>query len=291
MSDSNLYRYITEDGSCFLHVIDSTNIVKRMEEIHKTSATASAALGRALTATSLMGAGLMKDGNSITLQIRGNGLIGNIVVVSDWKGNVRGYCDNPHADVPNNSIGKLDVGNLVGKDGILYVIKDLGMDRPYVGQVPIKTGEIAEDIVEYYATSEQTPSACSLGVLVDKDLTIKCSGGFLLQLLPGSDEKTVDLIDENIKNIPYITSVISSGNGPKEIADLVFKNIKYDELDNSFVEYKCSCSRERMEKVLISLGKKELLSLAKEQEQTEILCHFCNHKYIFSSSELLSLIS
>ncbi len=286
----NLFRYITEDGSAFLHVIDSSNIVKKMEQIHKTSATASAALGRALTVTSLMGAGLMKDDSSLTLQIKGNGPIGSIVVVSDHEGNVRGYCDNPSADIPSNTKGKLDVGNLIGKSGTIYVIKDLGLDRPYIGQVPIKTGEIAEDIVEYYAVREQIPTVCSLRVLVDKDLTIRCSGGFLLQLLPGADNAIISKLEENIAKFPFISSLLDSGAKPSDIAGMVFDSIGYNELDHSYVEYRCTCSRERMESVLISLGKKELDRLASEQEKTEIVCHFCNTKYTFSADELRSLI-
>ena len=291
MKKGNLYRYITSDGSAFLHVLDSTNIVKKMHEIHNTSATASAALGRCLTVVSLMGAGLMKDENSITLQIKGNGPIGGIVVISDHDGNVRGYCDNPFADVPSNALGKLDVGRLVGRDGALYVIKDLGMDRPYIGQVPIKTGEIAEDIVEYYAVSEQIPTVCSLGVLVDTDLSIRCAGGFLLQLLPYADDSVISTLESNVAQMPYISSLLDSGKDPDDIADLVFKNIEYNELDHSFVEYRCNCSKERMEQVLISLGKEELYKLAEEQENTEIVCHFCNNKYVFSSEKLKSLIN
>ena len=290
MKNPNLYKYISRDGSSFLHIIDSTNIVREMERIHHSSATASAALGRCLTAASLMGAGLMKDGNSITLQIKGNGPIGNIVVVSDWLGNVRGYCDNPLADVPNNKYGKLDVGTLVGKQGILYVIKDLGMDRPYIGQVPLKSGEIAEDIVEYYATSEQTPTVCSLGVLVDTDLSIKCAGGFLLQLLPGADDSEIDALENNIRDFPHITSILEAGNTPADIAKMVYKDIPFEELDHSSVEYRCTCSRSRMEEVLISLGKEELYKLADEQDNTEIVCHFCNKKYNFASSELRNLV-
>ena len=286
----NLFRYITDDGSAFLHVIDSSNIVKEMERIHKTSATASAALGRALTVASLMGAGLMKDDCSLTLQIKGNGPIGSIVVVSDYEGNVRGYCDNPSVDIPSNSLGKLDVGNLVGKNGTIYVIKDLGLDRPYIGQVPIKSGEIAEDIVEYYAVSEQVPTVCSLGVLVDKDLSIRCSGGLLLQLLPGADNSIIGQLEKNISKFPYISSLLDDGAKPSDIAGMVFDSIKYNELDHSHVEYRCTCSRERMERVLISLGKEELERLANEQDNTEIVCHFCNTKYNFSSDELRTLI-
>ena len=286
----NLFRYITDDGSAFLHVIDSSNIVQTMQRIHNTSATASAALGRSLTVASLMGAGLMKDENSLTLQIKGNGPIGSIVAVSDHDGNVRGYCDNPLADLPSNSKGKLDVGSIVGRDGTLYVIKDLGLDRPYIGQVPLKSGEIAEDIVEYYAVSEQIPTVCSLGVLVDKDLSIRCAGGFLLQLLPGANDAVINQLEKNISHFPYISSLLDLGKTPYDIASMVFDSIIFNELDRSCVEYRCTCSRDRMERVLISLGKEELHRLSVEQEKTEIICHFCNKKYVFSSEELNELI-
>lgn len=289
MKKDNLYRYITQDGSAFLHVLDSTDIVREMRSIHNTSATASAALGRCLTVASLMGAGLMKDENSITLQIRADGPIGNIVVISDHDGNVRGYCDHPHADISSKN-GKLDVGGLVGKEGILYVIKDLGLDRPYIGQIPLKTGEIAEDIVEYYAVSEQIPTVCSLGVLVDTDISIRCAGGFLLQLLPGADDSVINRLESNIASMPYVSSLLNNGQSTADIAELVFKSIDYDELDHSNVKYQCTCSKERMEQVLISLGKDELHRLAEEQESTEIVCHFCNKKYLFSSEKLRSLV-
>ncbi len=287
---NNMVRFITEDGSAFVHVVDSTNIVRKMRELHHTSATASAALGRCLTVASLMGAGLMKDGNTLTLQVKGNGPIGGIVVVSDWNGNVRGYCDNPRADLPENRAGKLDVGGLIGRDGVLYVIKDLGMDLPYIGQVPLKTGEVAEDIVEYYATSEQIPTVCALGVLVDTDLSIRCAGGFLLQLLPGAMDSSIDIIENNVSKIPSISSLLDSGKTPYDIADLVFQGLSYHKLDSFDVEYKCTCSRERMERVLISLGKEELDRLAEEQDNTEIVCHFCGKKYNFLSDELRNLI-
>ncbi len=288
---SNMIRYITEDGSAFLHVVDSTNIVRKMREFHHTSATASAALGRTLTVASLMGAGLMKDGNSLTLQIRGNGPIGNIVAVSDWCGNVRGYCDYPQTDLPENKLGKLDVGGAVGTEGTLYVIKDLGMDRPYVGQVPLKTGEIAEDIVEYYATSEQIPTVCALGVMVDKDLSIRSAGGFLLQLLPGAREAVIDRIEKNIATLPNISAMLDQGSTPETIAAMVFEGIEFNELDRFAVEYRCTCCRERMEQVLISLGNEELNRLADEQETTEIVCHFCGTKYLFSADEMRGLIT
>lgn len=281
----NLYRYITHDGSAVLNVLDSTDIVRYMEECHHTSATASAALGRVLTAASMMGYGLKGEDNTLTLMIRGDGPIGGITAVSDANGNVRGYCDEPLADLPEKSKGKLDVGGIVGS-GSLYVVQDLGMDTPYVGQIELQTGEIAEDITAYYAYSEQIPTVCSLGVLVDTDLSIKKAGGFLLNLLPGADESCIDVIEDNIRDLPGVSFLLDSGMTPEDIAFKVLEGLEPDFLDSAEVSYKCNCSRERMERVLISLGKEELHRLIEEQEETEIVCHFCNSKYVFSSEEL-----
>lgn len=286
---STLYRYITDDGSAFIHVLDGTEIVQKMESIFKTSATASAALGRTLLAASLMGSGLMKDGNTLTLTVKGNGPIGSIVAVSDWRGNVRGYCDHPQIEIPLNDRGKLDVGTAVGRDGSLTVIKDLGMDTPYVGSVPLTSGEIAEDIASYYAYSEQVPTVCALGVLVAPDLSIRCAGGFLLQLLPGADEEVIDKIEENLKSLPTITAMLEDGLDAPAMAQKVLTGFTLSELDHSEVHYQCTCSRSRMEQVLISLGKKELENLAMEQDDTEIVCHFCQKKYHFSKEDLLQL--
>lgn len=287
---NNLVRYITSDGSAVLSVLDSTDIVRTMERYHHTSATASAALGRVLTVTSLIGYGLKDEDCSLTVMFKGDGPIGSITAVSDWKGNVRGCCDNPLADLPENAQGKLDVGGLIGRNGALYVLKDLGMDAPYVGQVEIQNGEVAEDITAYFAYSEQIPTVCALGVLVDTDLSILNAGGFLLQLLPGATEECISRIEENIKKIPTMTQMLSDGLSINNIAQKIFTGIDFETIDSDLVSYKCTCSRDRMEKVLISLGKDELLRLAEEQETTEIVCHFCNKKYLFSDEELRSLI-
>lgn len=286
----NLFRYITADGSAVLSILDSTEIIRAMEQYHHTSATSSAALGRVLTITSLIGYGLKDDNCSLTLLIKGNGPIGSITAVSDWKGNVRGYCDNPFADLPENSKGKLDVGGVVGQTGTLYVIKDLGLDTPYIGQVELVNGEIAEDIAAYFAYSEQIPTVCALGVLVNTDLSILNAGGFLLQLLPGASEEIIDQIEENISHIPPMTQMLSEGMSIEKISRVIMGNLEYNFLDSSEAGYRCNCSRERMEKVLISLGKEELTRLAEEQKDTEIVCHFCNQKYHFSDEELIQLI-
>ena len=285
----NLLRFITTDGSAVLSILDSTEIVRSMERYHHTSATASAALGRVLSVASLIGYGLKDENCSLTLMIKGNGPIGAITAVTDWKGNVRGYCDNPLADLPENQYGKLDVGGLIGNIGTLYVVKDLGMDTPYIGQVELQNGEVAEDITAYFAYSEQIPTVCALGVLVDTDLSIINAGGFLLQLLPGATEDCISTIEKNVSALAPMTQLLSDNVDLNSIADLILKDLEYDFLDSDTVRYKCNCSRERMEKVLISLGKNELFRLATEQDDTEIVCHFCNSKYHFSSSELNEL--
>ncbi|MBR5502757.1 MAG: Hsp33 family molecular chaperone HslO [Oscillospiraceae bacterium] len=286
---NNLIRYITHDGSAVIACLDSTEIVRRMEQLHRTSATASAALGRVLTAAALMGCGLKDPGNTLTLSIRGNGPMGNITAVSDWKGNVRGCADDVTVELPINEIGKLDVGGAVGRDGTLYVVRDVGMDTPYVGQIALVSGEIAEDVTEYYAVSEQIPTVCALGVLVDTDLSIKCAGGFLLQLLPGAEEETVAQLEENISKLPSVTAMMEGGMSLHDIALAVLHGLQPDELDGWEAQYQCTCSRERMERVLISLGKEELQRLAEEQPSTEIVCHFCNSKYTFTSEEMFAL--
>ena len=285
----NLYRYITHDGSAVLNVLDSTEVIRKMEQYHHTSATASAALGRVLTAASMMGYGLKSPDDSMTLMIRGDGLIGAITAVADGMGHVRGYCDNPYADLPENSKGKLDVGGIVGA-GTLYVVQDMGLDTPYVGQIELVSGEIAEDITAYYAYSEQLPTVCSLGVLVDTDLTIKRAGGFLLHLLPGAEESVIETVEKNIKDLPGMTDMLMSGMTADEIAARVLDGLEPELLDSAEVEYRCSCSRERMERVLISLGREELERLAEEQEETEIVCHFCGTAYRFSREEIRELI-
>ena len=287
----NLVRYITTDGSAVLSVLDSTEIVRTMEHYHHTSATASAALGRVLTVTSLIGYGLKDEDCSLTIMFKGDGPIGSITAVSDWKGNVRGYCDFPLADLPENAQGKLDVGGLIGRNGTLYVLKDLGMDSPYIGQVELQNGEVAEDITAYFGYSEQIPTVCALGVLVNTDLTILNAGGFLLQLLPGATEDCISMIEKNISELSTMTKMLSDGMSINEIAQCILKKIENEVIDSDHVDYRCNCSRQRMEKVLISLGKDELLQLAEEQETTEIVCHFCNSKYLFSKEELISLIN
>ena len=285
-----IVRYITTDGSAFIIACDSTDMVAEMEQIHQTSATTTAALGRLLTACSMMGDMLKSKDDSITLRINGGGPAGDLICVSDYMGNSRAYIQNPIVEIPLNSVGKLDVKGAVGVDGNLYVIKDIGMKEPYIGQIPIVSGEIAEDVTNYFATSEQTPSVCALGVLVNKDLSVKKAGGYIIQLLPGCDEEIISKIEENISSIESVTTMLDNGLTPDDIAIKAMAGIEIDKLDESNMCYKCNCSRERVENALISTGLASLEEMASSQEDTKVDCHFCNKSYVFTPGDIKELI-
>lgn len=284
----NSVRCISDDGTLTVIAIDSTDIVNEAVRIHKTTPVASAALGRLLSAASMMGAVLKGKDDSVTLRMKGDGPLGSVIAVSDSLGNVRGYVQNNNVDLPLNEKGKLDVSGAVGKNGTLTVIKDLGLKEPYVGQIPIVSGEIAEDITYYYFTSEQTPTVCALGVLVDIDYTIKKAGGFIVQLLPTAYDDTADKVEECIKDIEPVTALLQKMT-PEELCRYVLSRFEIEELDSSSPEYRCTCSRERVEKALISTGKKSLLEMA-EDEITEVCCQFCDKKYTFSSQDIRKLL-
>ena len=285
---SELVRMISVDGTLTIMAVDSTDIINKMERIHQTSAVTSAALGRLLTAASMMGAVLKGKDNSITLRISGDGPAGSVIAVSDYEGNVRGYVANPVVEIPLNDKGKLDVSGAIGENGTLTVMKDLGLKEPYIGQVPLVTGEIAEDITSYYATSEQTPTVCALGVLVNPDLSIKAAGGFIIQLLPTAMDDTIDMVEECIKDIPSVTQMLTEGMSPEEICRRVLKTFELDFLDSSAPEYKCNCSKDRVAKALLTLGKDELKEMAGDPV-TEVSCHFCDKKYRFTPAEILKM--
>lgn len=285
-----LKRAISMDASVISTVLDATDIVSEIERIHSTSAVVTAGLGRLSIATSLMGYGLKNENDTVTLRVDGGGLTGQLVAVADSRGNVKSYVTNPVVEIPLNKYGKLDVGGAIGKNGTLSVVKDLGLKEPYVGVVPLVSGEIAEDIASYYATSEQIPTVCGLGVLVNPDLTVKVAGGYLIQLLPFADEKCIDVIEKNINTLPPMTTMMTSGLTAEEIALKLLDGLTPNILDETEVFYKCDCSRERTEKVLISLGKQELSKMADEEKEIEVCCHFCDKKYTFSPNELKKLI-
>lgn len=286
---ANLYRAISADGSAFAAVLDAKDIVSDTEKIHKTSAVITAALGRLTIAASLMGYMLKGDDDSITLRVDADGPSGQLVAVADSRGNVKSCVNNPVVELPLNSVGKLDVSGAVGKNGTLSVVKDMGLREPYVGVIPLVSGEIAGDIASYYATSEQIPTVCALGVLVDTDLSVKSAGGFLVQLLPFADEKCIDQIEKNVASMRPVSTLLSEGVSPEEIANMLLEGLEPNELDTASPVYKCDCSRKRTEKVLISVGKNELESIAAEGKDTEVCCHFCGKKYVFSPAEIAAL--
>lgn len=285
-----IVRYITDDGSAFVIAADTTDVVARAEQIHKTSAVNTAALGRLMTAASMMGDMLKGKDDSITLRLNGGGPAGSVIAVSDSDGNVRGYVQNPVVEIPLNEAGKLDVKGTVGTNGYLFVMKDIGLNEPYVGQTQIVSGEIAEDITNYYATSEQTPTVCALGVLVNPDLTVAAAGGFMIQLLPGCPEEVIDKIEYAMQDIEPVTTMLSNGMLPDDIAKRALKNISIDKLDESKIEYRCNCSKERVEAALISTGRESLEEMAASDEDTCVECHFCDRVYKFTPDDIKKLL-
>lgn len=287
---NKLVRMISEDGTLYCLALDSTEMVKEMQSIHNTSKVCSAALGRLITGASMMGVLLKGDKDTLTLKISGGGPASPVVAVANSKGQVKGYVGDSRVNLPLNAKGKLDVSGAVGKNGFLTVIKDLGMKEPYCAQTPIISGEIAEDITAYYATSEQTPTVCALGVLVNPDTEeVLLAGGFLIQLLPTADDQTISLVEKGLENIKPVTTMLAEGMTPEQICETVLPEFNMQLLDTQNVEYKCDCSVERVTKALIGAGEDGLREMA-EDENTEVCCHFCNKKYNFSREKILKLL-
>lgn len=284
-----IVRTISADASVVATAFDAKDVVAEIERIHKPSAVVTAALGRLSIAASLIGMGLKNKDDTVTVRMNGNGPCGTLIAVADSFGNVKSYVGNPIVEIPLNNLGKLDVKGAVGTEGTLTVIKDLGLREPYTGQIPIMSGEIAEDIAAYFAISEQIPTVCGLGVLVNPDLSVAAAGGYLIQLLPFADEKVIDIIENNIKSLPSVTEMLSSGVTVEEMALKVLDGLTPNVLDDFSAEYKCDCSKERVERALISIGRNDLKEMAAENENTEVCCHFCDKKYSFSSEELIAL--
>ena len=285
-----LVRGMTMDGFVKMVAIRSTEMVREGARIHGTYPNATAAFGRALTAASMMGNMQKVENGSMTLQIKGGGPIGTIVCVSDPEGNVRGYVYEPNVPLVEKYPGKLDVGATVGTDGTLTVIRDLQMKEPYVGSVPLVTGEIGDDVTAYFAQSEQTPTACALGVLVDRDLSVKVAGGYLVQLLPGAPDEVIDKLEAGIQRAGAVTKMLEEGLTPEDILGQVCGELGVVFMETTPVEYRCYCSRERVESALISLGRKELEEIRSEGKTFPVECQFCDTVYRFTPDDIKDIL-
>lgn len=285
-----IIRTVTNDGFVKISVIVGKEMVEHARQIHSLSPVATAALGRTLMATSMLGNMLKEDDASVTVRINGGGAIGTVLAVSDKNGNARGYVQNPQIDLPLKADGKLDVGAAVGKNGQLSVSKDLGLKLPYIGSTELVSGEIAEDMAKYFAESEQVGTACGLGVLVDTDRSVASAGGYIVQLLPNADENVLDIIEKNIAEMRSVSDILLEGSG-KDLLNDVLKGLEHQILSESPVEYRCYCSQERVDRAIESMGIENLEEIAESSEDTEVLCHFCNKKYVFSPEDIRKILN
>ena len=283
-----LVRAITADGLVQAVAVTTRSLTEQARNIHKTLPVGTAALGRALAAASMMGNALKDPRASLTLQIKGGGPLGTVLAVSDAGGNVRGYVQNPHTDLPLREDGKLNVGAAVGGDGFLTVIKDLGMKEPYIGSVGLLGGEIAEDLAAYFVESEQIPTACALGVLVDRDQSVRAAGGYIIQLLPGAGEDVIAKVEGGVLAAGAVTGLLD--RDPESLLRAVLSDFDVEVLERTPVAYRCSCSRDRVERALISMGVEELEDLLAEQGGCELGCQFCDKTYTFTAGELEALL-
>ena len=290
MSDQ-LIRAISRDGLIKVSAVSTRDLTEQARQIHKTLPVATAALGRLLAAASMMGSALKEEAASLTLQIKGGGPLGTLLAVSDHEGSVRGTVENPAVDIPLREDGKLDVGSAVGNRGTLTVIRDLRMKEPYVGSVGLLWGEIAEDIALYFVESEQVPTACGLGVLVDRDQSVLSAGGYLVQLLPGAGEETAEQLEASLRSAAPVTELLKADPDPEALLRAALPGLPLEVLEKSPIEYRCDCSRERMERALISLGREELRSMIDEQGGAELSCRFCGNVQAFSKEELEALLA
>ena len=290
MSDQ-LIRAISRDGLIKVSAVSTRDLTERARQIHKTLPAATAALGRLLAAASMMGNALKEEAASLTLQIKGGGPLGTLLAVSDHEGCVRGTVDNPAVDIPLREDGKLDVGAAVGNQGTLTVIRDLRMKEPYVGSVGLLWGEIAEDIALYFVESEQIPTACGLGVLVDRDQSVLSAGGYLVQLLPGAGEETAERLEASLRAAGPVTELLKADPDPEALLRAALPGLALEVLEKRPIAYRCDCSRERMERALISLGREELRAMIDEQGSAELTCRFCDNVQRFSREELEALLA
>ena len=288
--EDKIVRAISSDGMVQAAAIYSRNLTERARQIHKTLPVATAALGRTLAGASMMGNALKGQGASLTLQIKGGGPLGTVLAVSDHEGNVRGYVTNPQVELPLRADGKLDVGGAVGHGGTLTVIKDLNLKEPYVGSVELLGGEIAEDLASYFVESEQIPTACGLGVLVDRDRSVLRAGGYLIQLLPGAPDGVIDRLERGIMAAGPVTNLLLENDDPESLLRRVMGDFELEILETVPVEYRCYCSRERMAAALVSLGRKQLTELAEDPNGIELTCQFCDSRQRFTPEEIRELL-
>lgn len=288
MSDY-IVRAMAADSQIRVFAITSRELVEQARQIHNTSPVATAALGRTLSAGAMMGASMKGEKDLLTIQIRGDGPLGGIVVTADSGANVKGYVHEPAVLLPANAKGKLDVAGAVGK-GMLQVIKDLGMKEPYVGQTTLQTGEIAEDLTYYFATSEQIPSSVGLGVLLNRDNTVRQAGGFLIQLMPYTEEKVIETLESRLSGLHSVTELLDRGLSPEELLEELLGDLGLVVSDTLPAAFSCNCSKERVEKAIVSIGSKEIREMVQEGEPVEVKCHFCSRAYVFSVEELKEIL-
>ena len=284
-----IVRGITKDGFIKAAAVQSTELVEEARRIHRTLPLATAALGRTLTAASLMGDELKEEDGSVTLQVRGDGPLGAITAVSDSEGNVRGYLQNPAVDLPLKANGKLDVGGGVGQ-GVLTVIKDIGAKEPFSGKVELLSGEIAEDVAYYYYASEQIPTVCALGVLVDTDQHVKQAGGYIIQLMPGAPDGLVSILEARVQETPSMTTMMEQGMTAEEVLQYMLDGMRFEELYKHDVKYECKCSRQKVEQAVLSIGREELKRLYEEEETVKVTCQFCDKEYVFTKEEIGNML-
>ncbi len=288
---SKAIRCLTHDAAVVAIAIDATDMVARAEQIHHTSAVVTAALGRLLTAASLMGIMLKNTEDSVTIKVNGGGPVGQLITVADGRGNARGYAQNPVVEIPLKPNGKLDVSGAVGTEGLLYVLRDTGASEPYVGCTPLVSGELAEDITSYYATSEQIPTVCALGVLVDPDLTVRAAGGLLIQLLPFCPDEVIDRLEQNIAALRPMTEMLDEGMSVEDILHRALEGLEFDVVDHFEPEYRCACSSEKVLRALNAMSDEELRSLPDDNDRVEVTCSFCDRVYRFTGVDLERIIA
>ena len=283
-----IVRATAADAQIRAFACTTRELVETARQAHNTSPVVTAALGRLLSAGAMMGTMLKGEKDILTLQIKGDGPVQGLTVTADSRANVKGYANVPDVILPANSIGKLDVAGAIGQ-GVLSVIKDMGLKEPYVGQTVLQTGEIAEDLTYYFATSEQVPSSVGLGVLMERDNTVKQAGGFMIQLMPFAEDSVIDKLEQNLAKVSSVTSLLDAGNTPEQMLEILLEGLEPEITDTVTTAFRCNCDKQRVEKALISIGKNELQSMIEDGEEIEVNCHFCNSHYKFSGDELKAL--